>query len=754
MSKLDADSEKEALVQAYVEGTLSPGESTKLLELVREDPLLARVLMENLRMDGAIRELAGVAEKSAIVREDPPSTRSLARVRNVRTRRSRTTAASTAWIGALAAVALFTLFLLALTDFSSPELVVERRKKDAAQREALRRQSREKQLQEAQEALRQLEERLKSNDRLREDLTGSQAPRPQDPALEEKRKEDLRKLGSERELMEAELQKAVEKANQAQKEMDRPSEEPLTPVPGREPSGTVIAAKTPGVRVVPEGDVLLLAQGQRTPLRSPQELSTGQGVETSGSGRALLFFSDGTRVEIGPETRVREIKAAEAKGVDVERGVIQAHVTPQPKDRALVFLTPLGDVRVVGTTLRVAVDPAGAGSTRVDVTEGKVQLTRKSDGRSVLIPGGQYAVAAPGVELVARPAPIDEILLLPAPATLFGNEWQLVADEQSIGRVALEALPKGAARPIKSRSAYATFIFRAEANKDYALWVRGRSAGGETRTQTGGDVAVEIARGQWSARPPSDNGVLFGGLAASPSFTWSDGPAIVRFPVAGLQTLKLFTLEPVVRIDAIWLSATQRTRPVPDQYGPPVAAIAKSPMESLLDGRGSVTILFGAEGPDSRLTDPGKKLDTGKVFDPQRGYGWSRDLVGRSASDAARFDADPLHASFLWGGSKNGSETWSILLPNGRYLVQVSVGADTPMKQGPHHVRVQDQQVFDRFMTPKRTFQDSPLVPVEVRDGRLTLVIGDHRSGLKGPDDDDTVIDCIVIKRAWDAKKK
>jgi hypothetical protein len=57
MSKPEPDAEKEALVQGYVEGTLTPAESARLQALLREDPLLARVILENLQLEGAIREI-------------------------------------------------------------------------------------------------------------------------------------------------------------------------------------------------------------------------------------------------------------------------------------------------------------------------------------------------------------------------------------------------------------------------------------------------------------------------------------------------------------------------------------------------------------------------------------------------------------------------------------------------------------------------------------------------------------------------
>jgi hypothetical protein len=46
-------------------------------------------------------------------------------------------------------------------------------------------------------------------------------------------------------------------------------------------------------------------------------------------------------------------------------------------------------------------------------------------------------------------------------------------------------------------------------------------------------------------------------------------PVVVRFNRAGLQTVKLYASEVPIRIDAIWISATQKARP--DAQGGPAA---------------------------------------------------------------------------------------------------------------------------------------------------------------------------------------
>jgi ferric-dicitrate binding protein FerR (iron transport regulator) len=128
----------------------------------------------------------------------------------------------------------------------------------------------------------------------------------------------------------------------------------------------------------------------------------GQTVETRGAGsRAVLRFADSTRVELSEPALVRDVRDSEGKSLTVVRGAVSATVTPQAAGRPMVFATKSGEARVLGTTLRVVVDPE-FDQTRLEVSEGKVQLTRWADKKSVDVPAGHFAIAADGVELSVR----------------------------------------------------------------------------------------------------------------------------------------------------------------------------------------------------------------------------------------------------------------------------------------------------------------------------------------------------------------
>jgi hypothetical protein len=122
-----------------------------------------------------------------------------------------------------------------------------------------------------------------------------------------------------------------------------------------------------------------------------------------------MRFPDGTRLEIGSNTEIREIfgedvsvSGPRGKRFRLAKGMIRAVVSKQPKDQPMAIETPFGSVQVVGTTLRINVDLDPKKGTRLEVEEGKVEL-RNLAGKSVEVQGGHGAVAAAGVDLVAKP---------------------------------------------------------------------------------------------------------------------------------------------------------------------------------------------------------------------------------------------------------------------------------------------------------------------------------------------------------------
>jgi ferric-dicitrate binding protein FerR (iron transport regulator) len=186
------------------------------------------------------------------------------------------------------------------------------------------------------------------------------------------------------------------------------------PAEGREAAGvepprpardTAAAGAAPPVGIAigrVEGEVYVVAGSEKVRAPAGRAIAPGEGLQAVGAqSGATVAFRDGTRVDLGPGTVLREIvEGSRGKRIGVTQGRVAAQVARQPADRPLVIATPHAEVKVLGTRLSVGVSP---GSTRVEVSEGRVRVTRQPDGASVELTAGLHAVASPGVPLAARP---------------------------------------------------------------------------------------------------------------------------------------------------------------------------------------------------------------------------------------------------------------------------------------------------------------------------------------------------------------
>ncbi|HLF95060.1 MAG TPA: hypothetical protein VJB14_16445, partial [Planctomycetota bacterium] len=128
-----------------------------------------------------------------------------------------------------------------------------------------------------------------------------------------------------------------------------------------------------------------------------------------------------------------------------------------------------------------------------------------------------------------------------------------------------------------------TFTFRADADRDYHVWIRGR-AFATTKAIEHDAVILEFPQAQVTEQPGPNKGkagggerALMNGFMHQPGYAWIGGdadgkadeiPVAVRFARPGMQVLYLYAYETPVRIDAIWISATQKSRPEASQSGP------------------------------------------------------------------------------------------------------------------------------------------------------------------------------------------
>jgi len=115
---------------------------------------------------------------------------------------------------------------------------------------------------------------------------------------------------------------------------------------------------------------------------------------------SVTFGRERTRIYLHPGTELKLNEMSRGKRFALRIGRIEASVARQRPFRAMVVVTPQAEARVLGTKFTLDVT---TNSTRLEVTEGKVRLTRASDGKAVKVTAGYHTVAAANYELAALP---------------------------------------------------------------------------------------------------------------------------------------------------------------------------------------------------------------------------------------------------------------------------------------------------------------------------------------------------------------
>jgi ferric-dicitrate binding protein FerR (iron transport regulator) len=553
--------ELDLLIERYLAGAATEEETRRLETLLRSDRAALRSFRLALDEDVSLRKILSFNPE-----REPSIRRPLTRV----WRRTPPNPWTPFLAFASVVVACIVLFSLLSTP-STPHATAVRHRK-----------------------IKSLEERRHAEDRLveieRERRTLIETPQKVD---EQRRR--IVELEDERRTIEEELKMAVD---------SHPPEPPPSPpkesAPQKKAPETVVAppvrAEIPALtldRV--EGSVFIVSDAGRVEAAAGGRVAAGQGLETAGArSLAVANFADGTRVELGGDASIRdafEIDGRKGKRLFIARGSMSARVARQPLSAPMIVTTPQAEIRVLGTSLRVLVEAGEKGSTRLEVTEGKVQI-RRTDGKSLEVSAGHFAVASGGGDFASKPLPIDEILLGPEQARLVGVEWKPVKDPATGSGLALEALETTykirraggtfVYESIRNRPNYVLFTFMADAGRDYHVWIRGRTMA-TTEKNLHDEVAIEPVTGQLGQKcrqlgSTGDNAFCFTGWMLHTGYAWIGGygedgtsdtvPLSIRFPRPGPQTLKLYVIETPMRIDGIWLSTTQITRPPADQRMP------------------------------------------------------------------------------------------------------------------------------------------------------------------------------------------
>jgi ferric-dicitrate binding protein FerR (iron transport regulator) len=417
----------EDLISRYLGGALSEEEEKHLLDLLVRSPEACNALGRELVVDRLIRESRKPSLAADRILQALPRGSGEEFARGVMERLPRR---RTSFVPGLAAAGLLAALVLyaALRTPAPPPLRPDGPTARSSESEAPGRPEAMQERDRAEAERKRMEASVASLRKQEAEAARERERVERDPQEEARKKadEEVLRLKTEREAEEAKFVEALERARRAAAEVARPSEGAPRPAPLPAKTET-IAATIPRV----EGRVTLLDGPGNGAVSAPQSLLPGQGLETSSKdGAAILTFADRTQLELGPGTEIRSVfdqeppgKGARGKRLVVVRGRVTATVAKQPPEQPFVLATPHAEAKVVGTTLRLTVD---ASATRLEVTEGKVRLSR-ADGKSVDVPGGQLAVAAPGLELSTRTI-LDrlhyEAALLKRPDLLFFEDFE------------------------------------------------------------------------------------------------------------------------------------------------------------------------------------------------------------------------------------------------------------------------------------------------------------------------------------------
>lgn len=121
------------------------------------------------------------------------------------------------------------------------------------------------------------------------------------------------------------------------------------------------------------------------------ELKPGDLLQTGMGGAVVLkYASEATSVTLMENGEIILSGDSTEKRIKLNRGKISCNVARQQPERPMVFLTPETEVTLLGTRLELATDAA---STRLDVSDGKVEFRFSGSTNSTVVSAGEYAEA-------------------------------------------------------------------------------------------------------------------------------------------------------------------------------------------------------------------------------------------------------------------------------------------------------------------------------------------------------------------------
>jgi ferric-dicitrate binding protein FerR (iron transport regulator) len=121
-------------------------------------------------------------------------------------------------------------------------------------------------------------------------------------------------------------------------------------------------------------------------------LYSGDAIRTGSNTVARFTYPDGSSLAIYHDTRLMVGLTNSALRLEVAYGAVDAAIRPQPAGRDMLVTTKFMRSDIVGTEFRLMVDSTSAW---LGVREGKVEVTRVSDGQKILLGQANYAAVHP-----------------------------------------------------------------------------------------------------------------------------------------------------------------------------------------------------------------------------------------------------------------------------------------------------------------------------------------------------------------------
>jgi hypothetical protein len=146
--------------------------------------------------------------------------------------------------------------------------------------------------------------------------------------------------------------------------------------------------------------IQILRGGQAVTAQGRLRLQPDDVIRTTGEGRAVISYDpEATRIELESNSELKLLTWNSGKRVNLRAGKLEATVARQRAFQPMILVTRQAEARVLGTKFTLT---AETNATRLEVTEGNVELIRKSDDAVVKVSAGHYFVAATNVELAAQ----------------------------------------------------------------------------------------------------------------------------------------------------------------------------------------------------------------------------------------------------------------------------------------------------------------------------------------------------------------